>query len=77
MLGISINPVLRGQGLCVTVLRLVLDQAEVRQFDAIYGQIEPDNFASLRCVKKAGFSRVNDLPDADGMLEFVFTRQSE
>jgi RimJ/RimL family protein N-acetyltransferase len=74
-LAISMNPLLRGQGLCITVIRLVLDLPELRPFDKIYGFIEPDNIASLRCVEKAGFSRISDTPDADGMLEFVFTRQ--
>ena len=73
-LAIAMNPILRGQGLCASVIRLVLDLPELRPFDQIYGFIEPDNSASLRCVEKAGFSRISDTPDDDGMFEFVFTR---
>ena len=76
-LSISMNPLVRGQGLCLHVLRLVLDQPELRRFRAIYGFIEPDNLASLRCVENAGFTRVSDRPDIDGMFKVVFTRQSE
>lgn len=76
-ISIALNPILRGKGLCVPALRLVLDQPELRSFDAIYGFIEPDNIASLRCVEKAGFSRISDFPDADGMFEVVFKRLSQ
>lgn len=75
-LSIAMNPALRGQGLCVPVLRFVLDQPELRRFDAIYGFIEPDNLASLNCVQKAGFSRTSDKLDEDSMIEVVFSRLS-
>jgi RimJ/RimL family protein N-acetyltransferase len=76
-IAIAMNPLFRGQGLCVSLIRLTLDQPELRHFDAIYGFIEPDNLASLRCVEKAGFSRVSDILDTDGMFEVVFTRLSQ
>lgn len=76
-IAIAMNPLLRGQGLCISVIRLTLDQPELRHLDAIYAFIEPDNLASLRCAEKAGFSRVSDVPDADGMFEVVFTRLSQ
>ena len=75
-LAMAMNPILRGQGLCVSVIRLVLDQPELRCFDKIFGAIEPDNFASLNCVLKAGFSRTSDRLDEDGLIEVVFSRVS-
>lgn len=75
-LSISMNPVLRGQGLCASVLRLVLDLPALRRFDKIFGAIEPDNFASLNCVRKAGFSRMSNELDDDGLVGVVFSRVS-
>ena len=75
-LAIAMNPILRGQGLCASVIRLVLDLPELRRFEKIFGAIEPDNFASLNCVLKAGFSRTSDGLDEDGLIEVVFSRVS-
>jgi RimJ/RimL family protein N-acetyltransferase len=75
-LDIAINPVLRGQGLCASMIRLVLDLPELRRFDKIFGAIEPDNFASLNCVLKAGFYRTSGGLDEDGLIEVVFSRAS-
>lgn len=75
-LAMSMNPILRGQGLCASVIRLVLDLPELRRFDKIFGAIEPDNFASLNCVLKAGFNRTSDSLDEDGLIEVVFSRAS-
>ena len=75
-LAIAMNPILRGQGLCAPTLRFVLDQPELRRLGRIYGAIEPDNFASLNCVRKAGFSRTSDELDDDGLIPVVFSRVS-
>lgn len=75
-LAMSMNPTLRGQGLCASVIRLVLDLPELRRFDKIFGAIEPDNFASLNCVLKAGFYRTSDGLDEDDLIEVVFSRVS-
>lgn len=75
-LAMSMNPILRGRGLCASVIRLVLDLPELRRFDKIFGAIEPDNFASLNCVKKAGFCRTSDGLDEDGLIEVMFSRAS-
>ena len=73
-LDIAMNPVLRGQGLCACVFRLILDHPVTRRFDKIFGAIEPNNFASLNCVRTVGFSRISNALDDDGLIEVVFSR---
>jgi RimJ/RimL family protein N-acetyltransferase len=73
-LSVAINPVLRGRGLCRPVLRFVLDLPELEPFEMVYGFVEPDNSASLRCA--AALGEIDETPDDDGLLRVTFSRSA-
>ena len=71
-LDIAIRPALRGKGMGQLILSRFLD-GPGRIYSVLIGYVEPDNFASLRCCQKCGFSLAKEL-DADGLIKVEFAR---
>jgi RimJ/RimL family protein N-acetyltransferase len=71
-LDIAVRPSFRGKGLGRSILSAFLDgPGEV--YSVLVGHIEPDNFASLHCCQKCGFS-LSDTADKDGFIKAELKR---
>jgi RimJ/RimL family protein N-acetyltransferase len=71
-LAFAIRPDLRGKGYGKAVLRAFLARVG-RNYVRLAAFIEPDNIASLACVRSCGFE-VALSPDEDGMLKATWNR---
>ncbi len=69
----AVKPSLRKQSYGRGILMQLVSQPELSAVITLLGYVEPDNRASRRCLLAAGYQNTSDTPDADGMLEFVYT----
>lgn len=74
-LAFAIRPDFRGRGYGKAVLRAFL-AGEGQNYHRLEGFIEPDNVASLACVRRCGFE-VAAVANKDGMLKAVWSRTKE
>ncbi|WP_158289282.1 GNAT family N-acetyltransferase [Paenibacillus flagellatus] len=65
-----VNPGLRGRGYGSRMLAALLQRPELTAVRRWEAGIEPDNIASIRCFRKAGF--VEQEVDEDGFMRLVF-----
>jgi hypothetical protein len=56
------------------ILQALFDAPEVADVELIGGGVEPENVASIACLRSAGFSHENKEPDFEGMVYFVRRR---
>jgi RimJ/RimL family protein N-acetyltransferase len=71
----AVKPDLRGHGYGRYILSQLVDQPELSAVTMLLGYVEPDNLASRRCLSSAGYHNPNETPDADGLIEFIYTRR--
>lgn len=71
-IGLVVNPSLRNRGFGKRVLTAALSLLELRNVKEVHAGIEQDNVASLQCFKAVGFKQINEKPDHEGCLNFVF-----
>lgn len=73
-LAFVVDPTQWGRGYCKAMLDAVLVRPEVADVRVFGGGVEPDNVACILCLKRAGFVRLSDEQDWEGMLNFILTR---
>ena len=66
-----VDPQLRNRGYGKAILRALLARPELDPLGWIEASVEPDNVASIRCFRSAGFEQPSPEPDADGLLKLV------
>jgi RimJ/RimL family protein N-acetyltransferase len=60
----------RNRGYGKAILRAVLALPEVERLEWVEASVEPDNEASIRCYRWAGFEQPSPEPDQEGSLTF-------
>ena len=65
-----VGPQFRNRGYGKAILRAVLALPEVERLEWIEASVEPDNVASIRCYRWAGFEQPSPEPDQEGFLTF-------
>lgn len=73
-LAFVVDPMQWSRGYCKAMLDAVLELPEVASVRVFNGGVEPDNIASILCLKRAGFVRLSDEQDWEGMLNFILVR---
>ena len=71
-LSLLINPNFRKKGLGTFLLKTTLQLDCFKNHTRLDAFIDPDNIASIKCFQKAGFQKINDEPDEDGMFCFSY-----
>lgn len=74
---ILIAPEERGKGFGNIVLQKLIQDSEFEKYNKLDAFIEPENIASIRCFEKAGFCKIKNELDEDGMFHFsyLFTQE--
>ena len=67
-LAFLIAPSRRGRGVGRRALHAVAEQLAGGRIREVYGGVEANNAASIRCMESAGFIRRSNEPDAEGFL---------
>lgn len=70
--GFLVSPSRRRQGYGTRILKRLLARPEAASATVWQAGIEPDNFASQRCVAAVGFAPDGNGPDAEGFLQYVY-----
>ena len=70
----TVAPARRRLGYGKLILQALFDAPEVADIELIGGGVEPENVASIACLRSAGFSQENKEPDFEGMVYFVRRR---
>jgi RimJ/RimL family protein N-acetyltransferase len=73
---VLVSPEHRGQGIATSILRSVFDLPQTRGVEELVGEVEVGNSAGERCVRAAGFTRLN-APSDERFLRFALRRGSE
>ena len=71
-ISLLVNPYLRKKGLGTFILSAALQLDIYKNYSRLDAFIDPDNFASIKCFQKAGFQKMNEQPDEDGMFCFSY-----
>ena len=69
-----VDPVMRGSGYATAMLFGLVGLPELAEIDLFGAGVEPANRASIRSLKKAGFSPLDETPDFEGFVYFVWRR---
>lgn len=72
-ISVTVAPAHRGRGIGAEAIR-AFHAGPGSPFAILEGRIAPNNAASLKMIRKAGFSLVSPEPDQDGMLHFELRR---
>lgn len=70
----AVRPDLRGQGYGKQVLRALLASPELAGVGEVWGGVERDNIASLRCLTAVGFV-AEPYPEEPSTVKLVYRRQ--
>ena len=70
----TVAPGCRRLGYGRQILQALFDAPEVADIELVGGGVEPQNVASIACLRSAGFSQENKEPDFEGMVYFVRRR---
>ena len=62
----------RKKGFGKLVLEATLQLSDFKNYKQLDAFIDPLNIASIRCFEKAGFQKIKDEADEDGMLQFSY-----
>jgi RimJ/RimL family protein N-acetyltransferase len=73
---VVVSPKHRGRGLATSILRSVFDLPQTEGMKEVIGEVESENEAGERCVRAAGFTRLNARSE-EGFLRFALRRGSE
>jgi ribosomal protein S18 acetylase RimI-like enzyme len=73
-LAFTVPPACRGLGYGRQVLCALFEAPEVADIALFGGGVEPENVASIACLRAAGFSQENEEPDFEGIVYFVRRR---
>jgi len=72
VMDILIAPEERGKGFGKIVLQKLIQDAAFEKYKQLDAFIEPENIASIRCFEKAGFRKIKNEVDQDGMFHFSY-----
>ncbi len=67
-----VDPQRRNRGYGKAILRALLGRPELDRLEWIEASVEPDNVASIRCFRAAGFEQASPEPDSNGFLTLVY-----
>jgi RimJ/RimL family protein N-acetyltransferase len=70
-----VDPAVRRRGYGTTMIATLLGLPELAHIELFAAGVEPDNVASVRCVRAAGFEPLDPRPDWEGIVYYV-TRRS-
>jgi RimJ/RimL family protein N-acetyltransferase len=70
-LALLVAPAHRRQGVGRRALKMAAAELSAAGVREVFGGVQPENVASIRCLEAAGFARRADDPDADGFLYFA------
>jgi RimJ/RimL family protein N-acetyltransferase len=70
------DPRVRGRGIGRAMITAMLARPELDQVELFEAGVEPDNDASRRCLKAAGFRVHATDPDCEGMLYYRADRRA-
>jgi RimJ/RimL family protein N-acetyltransferase len=69
-----VDPELRSLGYCPAMVTAMMGMAELAHVELFGAGIEPDNIASVRCLRKTGFSVEDPEPDWEGFVYYLIRR---
>lgn len=69
-----VNPMLRRRGYGVEMIHALTRQPELENVGLFGAGVEPQNLASIRCLRSAGFSPLDSVPDWEGIVYYVRQR---
>jgi len=70
-LAFVVAPGHRGRGVARRGLEAIATQLAAKGVQEVFGGVETDNVASMRCMEAAGFIRRSQEPDAEGFVYFA------
>jgi RimJ/RimL family protein N-acetyltransferase len=73
-LAFGVRPDLRGRGYGKRILRAVLASPELASVERVWGGVEPDNVASIRCLTAVGFTS-EPYPEEPSMVKMIYHRR--
>ena len=71
-LSLLINPNFRKKGIGTFILKTTLQLDCFKNYTRLDAFIEPENIASIKCFQNAGFQKMNEELDEDGMFCFAY-----
>jgi RimJ/RimL family protein N-acetyltransferase len=71
-IGLVVNPAMHNQGHGKNILRSFLRLPFVQPLKEVRAGIEEDNEPSLRCFQGARFTRLDEKPDHEGIINFSY-----
>jgi RimJ/RimL family protein N-acetyltransferase len=69
-----VDPSVRRRGYGVAVLAALVRAPEVVAIELFAAGVEPNNVASVACLRRAGFVALEPKPDFEGMIYYVMRR---
>jgi RimJ/RimL family protein N-acetyltransferase len=69
-----VNPMVRRRGYCVEMIHALTRMPELENVGLFGAGVEPQNTPSIRCLKSAGFSPLESVPDWEGIVYYVWQR---
>jgi RimJ/RimL family protein N-acetyltransferase len=70
----TVPPAFRRHGYGRRILEALFEAPEVADVELFGAGVDPDNVASIQCLRSAGFVQDDEDPDFEGMLYFVKRR---
>ncbi|HVW66954.1 MAG TPA: GNAT family N-acetyltransferase [Candidatus Peribacteraceae bacterium] len=72
-IGLVVNPDYQNRGYGKRILKMLLSSDYVQGFQEVRAGIEHDNEPSVRCFRSVGFVPMQEEPDEEGILDFIYT----
>jgi RimJ/RimL family protein N-acetyltransferase len=69
-----VDPRLRGRGYAAAMIRSLLGHPEFADVVVFGAGVEPDNKASVGCLRAAGFAARDPVPDWEGIVYYMYMR---
>jgi len=69
-----VDPTLRRRGYGVEMIHSLIRMPELENVGLFGAGVEPQNKASIRCLRSAGFSPLDSFPDWEGIVYYVRQR---
>jgi RimJ/RimL family protein N-acetyltransferase len=66
-----VDPMLRRRGYGVEMIHALTGMPELEHVGLFGAGVEPQNTASIQCLRSAGFSPLDSVPDWEGMVYYV------
>jgi RimJ/RimL family protein N-acetyltransferase len=72
-----VDPVVRRRGYGTTMIATLLTLPDLAHIELFAAGVEPDNVASVQCLRAAGFEAQDSNPDWEGIVYYFHRRSTE